>query len=499
MDSKRIARNTIFLYVRMLLLMAVSLYTSRVILKVLGIDDYGIYNLIAGFVTFLTFISNSLVSAMQRYFNFALGKKDKQYYKAIYSMSLNILFLFSLCILILGETVGLWFVKNYLNIPPERYTAAIVVYHISVITFIANTLRTPFHASIIAHEKMSFYAYVSIIEAVLRLGIVFLLLMIPFDHLIIYSILYLAVIILVNVAYMLYCRHFFDVCRYSFAPNKSLFKELLSFSSWSLLGQASIVVKNQGEAIFINKFFTVAANAAMGLASQVASALEVFVTNFQTAINPQLTQSYASKDYTGHISLLFKTSKYSFYLLLVLLIPIVFNIDYILHLWLEEVPQYTDYFIIFILISYLFNALSSPFYTSVSASGKIKQYQISVAGIFFVGLLLIYVILRSGAQPYSVSIVAIIIQICLLVSRVYYAHQHMRFSYKDYFRDVIKQILGVSLLALIFPMSMYILGQTNGSFLLVCLYLIYTGLVVLFVGMNGTERKKVLSILIEKR
>ena len=214
----------------MLLLLAVSLYTSRVILKVLGIDDYGIYNLIAGFVMFLAFISNALVSAMQRYFNVALGKKDFQNYKDVFSMSINILLGLSCLILILGESIGLWFVMTRLNIPSDRFEAAIWVYQISLFTFVANTLRTPFHASIIAHEKMSFYAYVSLFEVFVRLGMVFLLMIIQGDHLIMYALLYLVVIVLVNTIYMLYCRNNFQECRYSLKKDKALFKDLIGFS-----------------------------------------------------------------------------------------------------------------------------------------------------------------------------------------------------------------------------------------------------------------------------
>ena len=295
-NTKKIAKNTILLYIRMLLLLVVSLYTSRVILKVLGIDDYGIYNLIAGFVTFLTFITNSLVSAMQRYFNVALGKNDLRNYRDVFSMSINILALFSCLILVLGETVGLWFVMNHLNIPPDRYNASLWVYQFSLLTFVANTLRTPFHASIIAHERMSFYAYISLVEVFLRLGMVFLLMILPGDHLIMYSIIYLFVIVLVNAIYMIYCSKNFQECSYKFKRDRSLFKDLVNFSGWTLMGQASVVVKNQGEAIFINRFFSVAANAAMGVATQVAGALELFVTNFQTAFILQLRLSNVSKE-----------------------------------------------------------------------------------------------------------------------------------------------------------------------------------------------------------
>lgn len=495
-NTKKIAQNTLLLYIRMLLLLVVSLYTSRVILKVLGIDDYGIYNLIAGFVTFLTFISNSLVSAMQRYFNVALGKNDLQNYRDVFSMSINILVLFSCLILILGETVGLWFVMKHLNIPPNRYEASIIVYQFSLLTFVANTLRTPFHASIIAHERMSFYAYISLAEVFLRLGMVFLLTIMPGDHLIMYSIVYLFVIVLVNAIYMIYCRNKFQVCSYKYKKDKELFKDLLNFSGWSLMGQASVVVKNQGEAIFINKFFSVAANAAMGVATQVAGALELFVSNFQTAFNPQLIQSYASKDLDIHKKLLFRASKFSYFLLLIFLIPVVTHIDFILNLWLAEVPKYTNYFVAFILISYLFSAISTPFVTSLFATGAIKRYQISLGIIFLSGLTIVYFALFFGAEPYSVSIVAIFIQMVLLVFRLYFTHRHIGFSYRQFGAEVLVPVVMVTILSII-P-SIILKGLSTNIWqgvLSIIIEMACTGLLILFLGMSNSERNYIIKTI----
>lgn len=495
-NTKKIAQNTLLLYIRMLLLLVVSLYTSRVILKVLGIDDYGIYNLIAGFVTFLTFISNSLVSAMQRYFNVALGKNDLQNYKEVFSMSINILALFSCLILILGETVGLWFVMNHLNIPPNRYEASIWVYQLSLLTFVVNTLRTPYNASIIAHERMSFYAYISLAEVFLRLGMVFLLTIMPGDHLIMYSIVYLFVIALVNAIYMIYCRNKFQVCSYKYKKDKELFKDLLNFSGWSLMGQASVVVKNQGEAIFINKFFSVAANAAMGVATQVAGALELFVSNFQTAFNPQLIQSYASKDLDIHKKLLFRASKFSYFLLLIFLIPVVTHIDFILNLWLAEVPKYTNYFVAFILISYLFNAIGTPFVTSLFATGAIKRYQISLGIIFLSGLTIVYFALFFGAEPYSVSIVAIFIQMVLLVFRLYFTHRHIGFSYRQFGAEVLVPVVMVTILSII-P-SIILKGLSTNIWqgvLSIIIEMACTGLLILFLGMSNSERNYIIKTI----
>lgn len=498
-NSKKIAKNTVFLYIRMLLLLAVSLYTSRVVLEFLGINDYGIYNLIAGFVTFLVFISNALVSAMQRYFNVALGKEDLQYYKEVFSMSINILVGFSALILLIGESLGLWFVMNHLNIPPDRYEAATWVYHISLCTFIANTLRTPFHASIIAHEKMSFYAYISLFEVFARLGMVFLLKIIPTDHLIMYAVLYLLVIVLVNLIYIHYCRRNFQECKYQWNNNKKLFKELISFSGWTLMGQASVVIKNQGEAIFINKFFTVAANAAMGVAVQVANALELFVSNFQTAFNPQLIQSYASQNYDEHKKLLFRASKFSFFLLLIMEVPLVFNIDFILNLWLVEVPEYTNYFIVFILMSYLFSALGNPFVISIFATGNIKEYQISLSVSFLCGLVLVYIFLMLGAEPYFVSIVAVLIHVILLIFRLLFAQKYVGISIKKYFIEVLIPATIVIVLSVPAP---YILNKICYGLPLtlisIMVEVIYIGFLIFYIGLDKIERKKILATIKNK-
>lgn len=480
----------------MLLLLVVSLYTSRILLKVLGINDYGIYNLIAGFVTFLIFISNALVSAMQRYFNVALGRNDIKYYREVFSMSLNILAVFSCIIIFLGETIGLWFVMNHLNIPNERHNAAILVYHISLLTFVANTLRTPFHASIIAHEKMSFYAYISLFEAFARLGVIFLLSRISGDHLVIYAILYLIVIIIINAIYVLYCKRQFEECRYLYRKNTALLKDLVSFSGWTLMGQASVVIKNQGEAILINRFFSVVSNAAMGIASQVTSALEMFVINFQTAFRPQLIQSYASKDFDAHKNLLFRSSKFSYFLLFIMFVPVVFNIDLILKLWLVQVPENTSYFIVFTLISYLFNAFSNPFTTSIFASGKIKNYQISLSIIFLCSLLVDFVLLYLGAKSYVISIVAIATQTALMIVRLSVVHKYIKFSYAKFIINVVVPIILMTCLAIALSYILH-LWANNLIETIVSIFLevISICLLVLFIGMNKSERHYILSML----
>lgn len=498
-NSKQIAKNTVFLYIRMMILLCVSLYTSRVILNVLGINDYGLYNLIAGFVTFFAFISNALISAMQRYFNVALGKNDSDYYIKVFSMYINILVLFSVLIVLVGETLGLWFLMNYLNIPIDRFDAAMWVYQISLCTFIANTMRTPFHASIIAHERMSFYAYISLLEVFVNLVMVHLLSIIHKDHLIVYAILYLLVVVFVDWIYISYCRRKFSKCKYVWHKEKNLFKELISFSGWTLMGQASVVVKNQGESILINRFFTVAANAAMGTAIQVANAVELFVTNFQTAFNPQLIQSIASQNYNEHKKLLFRASKFSFFLLFVIVLPLVSNIDFILDLWLVEVPKYTNYFIVFILLSYLFAALSSPFVTSLFAIGKIKYYQITLSVTFLSGLVLVFVYLNNGYEPYYVSIVAVIIHVLLLFIRLIFARKYIGISLRLYFINVILPVVLISVLSIPIPYFLYGFCESIlQTISVIVLEVVYVCIIILMLGLNATEREYIVNLIKNK-
>jgi O-antigen/teichoic acid export membrane protein len=476
--------------------MAVSLYTSRVILKVLGITDYGIYNLIAGFVTFLSFMSNALVSSMQRYFNVALGKKDEVLYRNVFSMNINILILLSILILGIGETVGLYFLNNYLNIPTDRLSSALLVYHVSIITFIVSLLRSPFQASIIAHERMSFFAYISIAEVLLRLGVVFALLYIDSDRLSTYALLYLGVMVLVDAIYMLFCNKKFPECKYKYVNDFKLFKELTSFSGWAVLGQSSIVIKNQGDAILINRFFTVAANAAMGVASQVTSAVDMFVTNFQTAFSPQLVQTHASGSHDKHLDLLLKSSKYSFFLMLIVSLPIILNIDLCLSLWLEDVPQYTNYFIIFILLSYLLNAISTPLYTSIMATGEIKYYQISISFIYVMGPCLSYLCFINNLMPYYVSIIACFLQLLLLIVRLFYCHKYSKLPYQQFLKKVIIPTFLVSIFLLVLLYAILVVEMYKPLEILTEIVCVFA--IIVFIGMSTTERQSLCSIILNK-
>lgn len=492
-DNKKIAKNTLMLYIRMLLIMAITIYTTRVLLKVLGVEDYGIYNIVSTFVTFLAFITNALTSAMQRYFNVALGENDTEKYNKVFSISINILLIFSTAIFIIGETVGLWFLNTQLNIPEGKVYSAFWVYQLSLLTFVVNTLRTPYNASVIAHEKMAFYAYLSLFEVAMRLGTVFALLLIPFDKLIFYALLYLLLNALVNFIYVGYCSRRFKGCRYHFYKDKAVFKELLGFSGWTLLGQSAVIIHNQGVMIIVNRMFSVVANTAMAIANQVTAAVDLFVSNFQTAFKPQLIQTYSAGNLDSHYKLIFRASRFSFYLITILLVPLIQNIDYILTLWLGEYPKHTKEFVIYILLSHLISALSSPLITSIFATGRIKNYQIYFATSYIATIFAIYLCFVKGAPPYYAAIVAIFLQVILWIIRLYYVCITTRMPCVEYIKKVAVQCLLVSTFAYL-PIFLCNESQTFLNFILSSIVMVaYSGFIIMLLGLNKNERNFIIN------
>lgn len=497
-NTKKIAKNTVLLYVRMILLMAVSFYTSRVILATLGVDDYGLYNLIGGIITLFSFISGSLVSAMQRYFNVALGQHDEAKYHRVYVMGYNLIILFSVIVLLVGETVGLWFVNNKLNVPEGRETAAFWVYQFSILTMIVHLLKTPDNASIIAHERMGFYAYLSIGEALLKLGIVYFLQLFEIDKLILYVILYFAASVLINVAYKVYCNRSFTVCHYKWLWDSALSKELLSFSGWSLLTSGTRTVTMQSENVFLNQNYSVSVNAARGVASQVYNTINTFVQNFVIAFRPQLIKSYAAGEMENHFSLVYRSSKFSFYLLLVLVIPAVFNLDALLGVWLVEVPLYTKEFCIFVLLAYLADALATPLSISIYANGNIKGIQISTSVVFVLQLIASFFALKAKWPPYIVSVFIFVSHSIHYLFYIFFCkrlcHLHLR-------KYLIKVVLPLVPVCIISPLLPWFLQKFSVGFWRafgLCVVDVVWGLLVIWLlGMGKEEKQYVKSIILK--
>ena len=490
-NNKRIAKNTLLLYFRMLFMMVVSLYTSRVILNALGVEDFGIYNVVGGVVAMFTIISGTLSASISRFITYELGKGDQIKLNKIFSASVTIQLLLSLIIVVLIESVGVWFLNTKMTIPMERITAANWVLQFSIITFVINLISVPYNAAIIAHEKMSAFAYISILEAVGKLAIAFLIMWSPIDKLIFYAVLMCFVAIIVRFAYGHYCTKHFEECIYHFQWDKELFKNMFGFAGWNFIGASSAVLRDAGGNIVLNMFFGPSVNAARGIANQVNSAITGFVLNFMTALNPQITKSYASGDREYMMTLIFQGARLSFYMLLLLSLPVLINTHYILVIWLKLVPEHAVLFVQLILIFAMSESISNPLITAMLATGKIRKYQIIVGGLQMLNLPISYVCLRLGCIPESVLIVAIVISQSCLIARLYMLRGMIGLSSIEYMKKVYFNIFVVALLAIVIPgLLCKFIEESFLSFVSLSLVAIFCTLIVEFyVGCNGKERE----------
>ena len=489
-NNKRIAKNTLLLYFRMLFMMVVSLYTSRVILNALGVEDFGIYNVVGGVVAMFSVISGSLSAAISRFITYELGKGDQSKLNKIFSASVTIQLLLSLIIVVLIESVGVWFLNAKMTIPVERMTAANWVLQFSIITFVIGLISVPYNAAIIAHERMSAFAYISILEAVGKLAIAFLIMVSPIDRLVFYAILMCTVAVIVRLTYGHYCKKHFAECTYHFHWDKEILMKMFGFAGWNFIGAASAVLRDQGGNVVINMFFGPSVNAARGIANQVNNAITGFVQNFMTALNPQITKSYASGDREYMMTLIFQGARLSFYMLLLLSLPVLLNTHYILVIWLKLVPEHAVLFVQLILVFAMCESISNPLITAMLATGKIRNYQIVVGGLQILNLPVSYICLRMGAMPESVLIVAIIISQCCLAARLYMLRGLIGLSAIQYMKRVYLNIVIVSALAVILPCLLSI--YTHESFLsfvgLTIVSFCCTLISEFFVGCSKTER-----------
>ncbi len=489
-NNKRIAKNTLLLYFRMLIMMVVSLYTSRVVLNALGVEDYGIYNVVGGVVTMFSVISKSLSASVSRFITYELGTGDQNKLNKIFSASVTVQLVLSLIIVVLIESVGVWFLNAKMAIPEARMAAANWVLQFSVITFVINLISVPYNATIVAHERMSAFAYISIIDAVGKLAIAFLITRSPVDKLVFYAILMCAVAVVVRFTYGCYCKKHFAECTYHFHWDKDILKQMFGFAGWNFIGASSAVLRDQGGNIIINLFYGPAVNAARGIALQVNAAVIGFVSNFMTALNPQITKSYASGDHGYMMTLIFQGARLSFYMLLLLSLPILANTHYVLVLWLKLVPEHTVRFVQLMLVFVMSESISNPLVTAMLATGRIRNYQILVGGLQMMNLPISYVCLRLGSMPESVLIVAICISQCCLAARLYMLRGMIGLSSIRYFRNVYLNVLVVSVLSAIIPslLSTY-MQESFLTFIVISLVSMISTLIVEFcVGCNKKER-----------
>lgn len=449
--GNRIAKNTIFLYIRMVFLMFVSLYTSRVILDALGEDDYGYYNVIGGVVGMFAILTQSLSNAVSRFLNYEMGKGNKEKLKRIFSCSLTILSVLALAVAVVTELGGCWWVNNMMVISHDRLDAANWVLQFSILTFCITLVSAPYNAAIIAHEKMSAFAYISIIEGVAKLIVAYLIIVSPIDRLTFYAFLLLLIQIFVFLLYVIYCHKNFQECHYSFVYDSSMMKEMFSYAGWTFIGNAAFILKKQGTNIILNLFTPPSVNAARAIAMYVDNTVAGFSSNFFTAVKPQITQSYSRGDHEFMMRLIFKSSRFSFYLLLIMGLPVIMSSDFILNIWLEEVPDYTMEFVNLMLVNLMLETLSQPLIVANSATGRIRNYQLIVGGIQLLNIPVSYIFLQQGITPEIVVIVSIALECASLVARAVILRSQMQLPLLKFFRGVILNVLFVSLTSSVLP------------------------------------------------
>lgn len=496
-NNQRIAKNTLLLSFRMLLVMLVSLYTVRIVLNALGVIDFGIYNVVGGVVTMFAFLSNSMASASQRFFAFEIGRKNHVQLKKSFSATLIIYVFISIIIFILAETIGLWFVKNKMNIPLERMDAAYWVYQFSVLSFVVTVLTIPYNAVIIARENMRVYAYVSIVEVILKLVVAYSLIFYLADKLKLYAVFMLLVTILNSLIFIGVCKQKYIETKFLFFWDKKLLKTLLSYSGWNLFGSVAGVFSNQGVNILLNIFFGPSVNAARAIAFQVSSTANQFVMSFMTASRPQIIKYYAIKDMENMYNLVFRSVKFSFFLLLLLSMPILLETNFVLTLWLKSTPDYVVLFTRLIILTALIDSLSYPLMTSAQATGQIRQYQTIVGSILLLNLPVSYLFLKLGYPPQITMVIALTISIISLLTRLFMLKGMIKLSIKSFIEKVLVKIITVTSIAYIIPLIIHFqFIESLTKFIIISLTggLTCIGSIYIF-GLSSNEKNMIIRVV----
>ena len=491
-NNTRIAKNTLFLYFRMLLTMCVGLYASRVILNVLGVSDYGVYNVVGGIVNMLAFFNVGMTGATQRFISYELGRGDKERLDITFSTSVLTHIIIASIIIIVAEVVGLWLINTQLNIPDDRIYAANWVLQFSIFTFSLSVLIIPYNSCIIAHEHMNIYAYISVVEALLKLGIVFCLLCATVDRLILYAILVFCVQLFINCIYFIYCKNHFKECHYKYVYDKTLLKQMFSFAGWGMIGNTGFTLKDQGSNIILNLFFGTGVNAARGIATQVNNIINSFAANFSMAMNPQITKLYAVGSVDESMKLVYAGSRYTFFLLSLIAIPFLINSDYVLHLWLGIVPDYTNVFVYIILLGSLIYSLAHTVATAIHATGYVKWLQISLSTILLSELPIAYVILKLGGQPYHALLPSLItIPISVLARFIILKHYVSKYSFREYIFGCVFRCLAIFSVSFMFSYYVHSMMTPDSFVTLIISSIIALVILLSFIlvfGINKNER-----------
>lgn len=481
------------LYIRTILTMIISLYTSRVILSILGVEDFGIYNVIGGLVAMFSIVSGSLATSISRFITYELGDGNPERLRTIFSTSINIQIVISLIVLLLGETIGIWFVTEQMNIPYDRLDAAIIVLHCSLFAFVINLISVPYNAIIIAHEKMSAFAYISIVDVSLKLGIAFMLYVFPWDNLVVYALLLVVESLIIRIIYGWYCRYNFPEAKYKFVYDKSVLKELSGFAGWNFFANSAYMFNTQGINILVNVFFGVAMNAARGLALQVETALVKFSADFTTAINPQIIKSYASKNLLKVYALVNSGAKFSYFLIFIVALPVLMETEYILMLWLGNVPDNTAIFVRLAIIGTMIERLGQTGYTACMATGTIKQYTLWISSVGCLVFPLSWLAFKFGAPVEASYIIFIVIYIIVDAVRLWIMKNILEFPVMSFICDVVTKIIYTTIVTIIFPIFVVVIFDASimrlALSVLVCV--LSSVIAIYAVGLTSEEKAKV--------
>lgn len=490
-DRRRIAGNTLLLYLRMGLIMIISLYTSRVVLDVLGETDFGLYNVIGGIVVTFAFLNSVMNAACNRYYSIELGKKDYAALHKVFGVNIIIFAAIALMILLLSETVGLWILERKMNIPADRMNAARWVYQLSIFSFLASVLAIPFKSLITSKEKMKVYAYCSIVEAVLKLGAVFLLAVAPFDRLIFYAVLMLIVSVGTNAFYPIYCRHFYEECRGRIEWDGQLGREIVGFNGWGVIGSMASIGRNQGINILLNMFYGPAVNAARGVANIVYFNIYQFVQNYVFAVNPQVVKAYAAGERDDMMKLVFQTSKFAYFLLFVIVLPLMLEVGQVLDLWLVEVPAHAAAFTIYLLAAALIDSMHHPLYYAVQASGRVKWYNIIVGSSQLMLVVVSYIILKlCKVQPELIFQLTVVFSLLAQILRIIITGRCVSMNIGSYLKRVVLPVILVTAVSPALPWL--VVRSMPATFGRLCLTvgvsILTVGLAVLLIGLDREER-----------
>lgn len=502
-NNKRVAKNTLMLYIRMAVIILTNLFTTRVVLAELGVTDFGIYNIVGGIVVMFSFINNSMTVSTQRYLTYEIGRGDFERLNKVFSASLNIHIATALAIAVLAETAGLWFLNSMLNIPAQELSAANRVYQFSILTFCVNIIQVPYNAAIIAREKMNMFAYTSLFESALKLGAAYALTLVADDRLTVYAALVFAVQLVIRIVYQIYCRRHYPECRMRRVNDRPLYKEMSAFAGWNMMGSIAWLLKAQGVNILLNLFFGPLINAAQAVASQVRQAITDFVVNFMTAVKPQIIKYHAAGEREAMERLAYNGLKYSYMMLLFISLPLMLNVDYVLGLWLEDVPGYAGYFIVLMLVESLANTVfDQPLMISLAATGKIRNYQAAVSAVLLLIVPAGYLCLKLGAPPEAVYYVSVALTVVAGFVRFRFCRVQLGYRWGSYFRDVLRPVVLVTVVAVPVPLYLHAISRNDMNFALfagncaasaLCVFL-----AVWRLGLSASNRRELISLIKKK-